>query len=75
MTAVSELRTALGLTQREFAECLGVSQGHLSAVETGKEGVSKDLGLAIVDQFRSELYRLGYTLEDVLRGRGARSAA
>jgi len=67
MKAIAALRVALGMTQCEFANAIGISQAHLSALERGRERVSRDVGLAIFDRYRRRLSRLGYSLEDLLR--------
>jgi transcriptional regulator with XRE-family HTH domain len=37
---VKEIRHALGLTQIEFGEKVGISQGHLTGIEHGKKNVT-----------------------------------
>lgn len=68
MTPVWRLRQHVGLTQHEFARRVGVTQSSLSEAERCPDGVSRELALAITDEFRRELKSLGYTIEDLLRG-------
>jgi transcriptional regulator with XRE-family HTH domain len=53
---IRSAREAAGLTQQGAAEHLGVSQGYLALMETGRRRVTDQIGLKMV-----ELYRLGPT--------------
>lgn len=44
---IKEIRQARGLTQRQFAESLGIVQGFLSGVERGNKNISSTLALAL----------------------------
>lgn len=44
---IKELRLARGLTQKNFAESLGIVQGYLSLIERGKKIPSRTLLMAI----------------------------
>lgn len=70
MSAVGELRRSLGLSQKAFADRVGSTQPQISVVERG-EPCSRELGLAIYDEFQKELATLGYELADLLRGHAA----
>ena len=43
---VKELRQALGLSGEKFAEPLGVQRNAISRIETGKNGLSKQIFVA-----------------------------
>jgi DNA-binding XRE family transcriptional regulator len=45
---VRTIRIALGLTQTQFAEALGVSQSTITHIENGRRRPSPDLALKIV---------------------------
>ena len=60
-------RTELGLSQRAFAEEAGLSSVYMCQVETGRSGLGRDAGLAIVEAFRPEMAERRITLEDLLR--------
>lgn len=53
------LREALGLTQKELAERLGVARNYVYLVETGKKTMSKKLDLAIDKAFPSSISVIG----------------
>ena len=44
---IRQARTALGLTQKEFAASLGIVQGFLSGIETGRKNPSDTLLIAL----------------------------
>ncbi len=58
--AVNRLRTSLGLTQKQLAERLGVSQGRVSRLEQIQPGVS-------LDMYAEALMVLGATDDDIAR--------
>jgi len=72
---IRELRNALGLKQREFAEQVGLSAAYVSQVENGVLDLGKEAGFKIMDRYRTEALRLGITLEDMLRGSREGAAA
>lgn len=49
---IKEVRNALGLTQDKFGERLGVKRSAISQVESGANGVSDQLRLAVCREFR-----------------------
>lgn len=53
------LREALGLTQKELAERLGVARNYVYLVETGKKAMSKKLDLAIDKAFPASVSVVG----------------
>ena len=67
VNAFLALREELGLTQTELAKRVGSNQPRICAIENG-EGVSKEMALALWDEFEKVLGRLGFTLPDILRG-------
>ena len=48
---VKELRTGRGWLQWETADKLGITRAHLSAVENGKRGISKNMISSIIRVF------------------------
>lgn len=52
---VKELRSSLNLTLEKFGERLGVGKGAISAIETGKRNLTKQMCLAI-----SRVYKVDY---------------
>lgn len=48
---IKALRNALGMTQADFAEALGIGQSHLSAIERGEKNASKGLRLLLIKTF------------------------
>lgn len=46
-----------GLTQKEFAELLGMKQHHISEIENGKRNIGKELAKRIAKQFNRD-YRI-----------------
>lgn len=65
---IRTLREAIGLSQGDFGQRIGRSQAVVSRLECGEDEVSREVGLRIMDEFREECFRLGITLEAVLRG-------
>lgn len=49
---IREARRALGLTQKEFATSLGIVQGFLSGIETGRKSPSETLMIALTHTYR-----------------------
>lgn len=47
--ALRAYRAREGLTQRELADKVGISQPHLSEMETGKRLISKEMATRIAD--------------------------
>jgi DNA-binding XRE family transcriptional regulator len=45
------LRTREGMTQVQFAECIGVTQANLSAMENGRRAIGKELARRIEAEF------------------------
>jgi XRE family transcriptional regulator, fatty acid utilization regulator len=66
--SIRRLRESLGLTQREFAEKVGVHQVYVSQLESGSQGLGHQTALRILDEYRREMAELRITLEDLLRG-------
>ena len=60
-----QARKHLGLTQRAFAQAVGVTQGYLSEVETGKAKASIDIAVGFVSQYP------GIRIEWLLTGCGS----
>jgi SOS-response transcriptional repressor LexA len=50
-TRIREARRALGLTQKEFAASLGIVQGFLSGIETGRKSPSDTLLIALTHSY------------------------
>jgi transcriptional regulator with XRE-family HTH domain len=50
-TKIRDIRKNLGLTQKEFAEMLGVTQNHLSNIEKGDRGLTLEMAEKICDYF------------------------
>lgn len=55
LATIRARRRALRLTQRQVADKLGVSQVHLSAIETGRRGLDADRLLALLNILDLEL--------------------
>lgn len=69
-TVLSRLRETLHLSQREAAKRAHVSHIQWAQVEAGaRKSFSTEGWLKIWDAFASELQLLGYSCEDLLRGR------
>ena len=68
MTPLQELRTALGLTQKELADAIDVHQSQVSEHERTGRGIGRDGLISLADRYRAEMNRLGLTVEDLLRG-------
>ncbi len=68
MSPLKELRRALGLTQQGFAEKAGIHQSQVSAHELTGQGIGRPGLLRLAETFRSEMGKLGITLEDVQGG-------
>jgi transcriptional regulator with XRE-family HTH domain len=70
------LRAEVKLSQRDFAKRAKVNPIQLAQVETGLD--SKSFGaagwLSIWDAFERDLVRLGYTCQDLIRGRRRKAA-
>ena len=62
------LREALGLSQVDFAARIGITQPHVSSVESGQRGYGIPTILAIMDRYRPQCVQLGITAEDLARG-------
>lgn len=60
-----EARKHLGLTQRAFAQAVGVTQGYLSEVETGKAKASIDIAIGFALNYP------GIRIDWLLTGRGS----
>ena len=50
-TRIREARLALGLTQKQFAKSLGIVQGFLSGIETGRKNPSDTLLIALTHSY------------------------
>lgn len=48
---IKHLRTDMNLTQKKFAKIIGITQAHLSGVETGKDNPSESLVRIICNEF------------------------
>ena len=66
---LKEVRLALGLKQRELAKIADLHPGYLCQIEIGTNQIGRDAALKIWKPFRRDFDRLGFTLEDLLRGR------
>ena len=62
---IKRLREHLEMTQEEFAEAVGMSQGRVSQVENGA-GISLRNALEIVDTYKRECRRLGISYRDFI---------
>lgn len=72
---IKSLRKALDLTQAEVAEVGQVTVGRISQVEGDvEERLGIDATLLVWERWRSDFARLGYSLEDVLRGTRTKAA-
>lgn len=65
---LQEIREAAGHTQTVMGKRIGRAQSIISDVEGGRKRCSARLALDIADAYRPTLYRLGITVEDILRG-------
>lgn len=72
---LKDLRAAEKLTQDDVAEVAGVTKGRVSQVESGDGSFSVETWLVIYGHWRTAFARLGYTLEDLLRGGDRNGAA
>lgn len=52
---IKALRVEKGLRQQEFASQIGISQNHLSQIETNKRNPSVDLLIIIAKYFNSSI--------------------
>ncbi len=68
---LKDLRKTLGITQREFANEIGVSKSHISQVEQGKNTLSSDLAMMIERKYGKSheylLYGTGTSESKVLQ--------
>ena len=68
---LKDLRRTLGITQREFANEIGVSKSHISQVEQGKNTLSSDLAMMIERKYGKSheylLYGTGTSESKVLQ--------
>lgn len=48
---LKKMRSVLGMTQKEFAQEVGVQQGYISKIETGKKDISLTRFLDLCDKF------------------------
>jgi transcriptional regulator with XRE-family HTH domain len=67
---LKDLRSALKLTQDDVALVAGVNKSRVSQVEAGNGSFKRETWLRVYDHWRLPLTRLGYSLEDLLRGGG-----
>ena len=65
---IKAARRAKGLTQKEFAESLGIVQGFLSGIETGKKTPSDTLLIALCHHYRINEEWLFTGAGDMFRG-------
>jgi DNA-binding transcriptional regulator YiaG len=65
-TALAVLRTRANVRQREMATRLGMSQGHLSALETGRLRLPPQLASVYVRELRSHLKEQLVRTQDLL---------
>lgn len=65
--ALAALRRRAGLTQAQVADCVGVRNTHVSAVERGERGVSYKTLLALMRACGVELAAL---VKEIERGEG-----
>ena len=64
---LAAVRAESRLTQVDFANRMGWTQGFVSQLETGARLIHSH-ALLVADEFRSEMRRLNYNVEDLLRG-------
>lgn len=57
---VTRIRRREGMTQAELCRAIGISQSHLSKIETGEILPNLELAFRIAD-------RLGYTIDEMIR--------
>ncbi len=69
------LRISLGLTQEQLGKTLGISRGRVCQIELGQGNLGNENLLKLAESFRIDIARLGFTLEDFLRGETPKSAA
>lgn len=72
---LKDLRAAERITQEDVATVAGVTKGRVSQVESGDGSFSVETWLVIFDHWRTTFARLGYSLEDLLRGGGRNGEA
>lgn len=63
-----ELRKTVGMNQGAFAEALSTHPTYISQIETGIQPMGSTVALRVAEVFRTEMNRLGITVEDLLRG-------
>lgn len=73
MNPLKELRTALGLSQEALAASIDVYQSQVSSHERTGAGIGREGLLRLADRYRTDMNRLGLTVEDLLRGTRTRS--
>lgn len=66
--AILELRTSMGLTQRDFGRRVGVSGPAICQLETGRTSISAETALGIADAFKPNMIAAGISVEDLIRG-------
>lgn len=54
-TRIKEIRKKIGCTQKEFADTIGISQGHLSKIERGEYIPDKPILISIAYSYRINL--------------------
>jgi DNA-binding XRE family transcriptional regulator len=62
------VREQLGLTQKQVAEDVGLTEGYICNLESGRYLIGAEAAIKIWDKFRIDFSRLGYTADDLLRG-------
>lgn len=65
----------MGKSIAQVATDLGVTPQYVCAQEARSSGGAKGYTLAFYSLYRAEIEQLGYSLEDLLRGRRIRSVA
>ena len=62
-----QLRKSSGLTQHEFCKKIGVGQGTISGIESGKQGVSNLVKIALFERYNVNIDWLETGEGDMLR--------
>lgn len=61
------LREKIGLTQERFAQETGLTQSHLSNIETGARGLGLPTIRALLKRWPKEMRELGIEISDLIR--------
>jgi transcriptional regulator with XRE-family HTH domain len=68
MHTLKQLRLALGLTQSELGKSIGITEGRICHVENRRGNLGAKALLRLTERYRSDMVRMGITVEDLIRG-------